>query len=846
MKHQDLIDKLTLEQKCALLSGATAFGTRAMPSIGLPALQFSDGPNGMRHQSDGGNHLGIGESDPATCLPTSVTIADSWDPGLAEACGAALGEEAASMGVADVLGPGLCIKRSPLCGRNFEYFSEDPYLAGKMAAGYVRGIQSRGLAACPKHFAVNSQELRRQASDSVLDERTMREIYLTGFEIVVREAHPKSIMSSYNLVNGTYANENAHLLKDILRKEWGFDGAVVTDWGASNDHVAGVQAGSTLEMPAPGPGSARELVEAVRSGKLSVVDLDARVDEALDLVLSTRPALEDAPRDFDIEAHHTLARRAATEGAVLLKNEPDAEGHALLPLAPRTRVALVGDFAQTPRYQGAGSSQVNATRVENLLECARSCPDLDLVGLAKGFDRHGSPDVTLRDEAVKLARQADVVLFCMGLDEWSESEGIDRSDLCLSQNQVDVLHAVAEANPRVVVLLSAGSAVETPWLSDVRSLLYLGLGGQAGASAALDLVLGRAVPSGKLAETWPVSLKDTPTAGRFPSYGHSAEYREGIYVGYRYYQTAGVPVAFPFGFGLSYTTFAYGNLEVDEHEVSLDINNKGSVTASEVVQVYISLPRHRVFRPQQELKAFQKVELPPHATRHVTIPLDDKAFRFWDVATDSWEVEGGSYEIRVGASCEDIRLTAELQVKGTVDKSPYQGLTGLEPYETGQVQEVSDASFAALLGRPVPEQRIKLDQNLCFRDLTITRSPILMAVGAVMGARERAAMRAGKPDLNTEFVYNMPLRSMAKMTGGVFGMRFVNALVREARGWGLAGIAPAGLALALWGKVGRASEIWFAWVLAPLVLGFLRDGFANKGFVQRLKKQDAASGDVRD
>ena len=444
MKHTDIIQKLNLEQKCALLSGETVFTTRALPGKGIPAITLSDGPNGVRKQAGAADHLGLNPSVPATCFPTSSATACSWDEKLGEAVGEALGEEAAAQEVAVLLGPGLNIQRSPLCGRDFEYFSEDPILAGRMAAAYVRGIQKNGISACPKHFAVNSQELRRMASDSVLDERTLRELYLTGFEIVVKEAKPKTIMTSYNLINGTYANENAHLLQDILRKDWGFDGAVVTDWGGSNDHALGVKNGSTLEMPCPGGDSIRELMKAVQGGKISEADVDARLDEMLELVLSTHAAVEKAPRTFDAAAHHKLARRAAAESIVLLRNEG-----GILPLKPNEKLAVIGDFAETPRYQGAGSSAVNALQVDTLLDSIKADDSgITFVGYASGFERQGAADAEKLEEAVALAKKADTVLLCLGLDELRESEGLDRADMKLAENQQQLLAACRQPERR--------------------------------------------------------------------------------------------------------------------------------------------------------------------------------------------------------------------------------------------------------------------------------------------------------------------------------------------------------------------------------------------------------------
>ena len=786
MRHEDIISRLSLEEKCALLQGGTTFGSWGNDRAGIPAIEFSDGPNGVRHQAGAADHLGLNGSEPATCFPTAVTVANTWDPELGERVGAAMGQEAASQGVDVLLGPGLCIKRNPLCGRNFEYFSEDPYLAGKMAASYVRGIQSNGIAACPKHFAANSQETRRQASDSVLDERTLREIYLTAFEIVVREAHPKTIMSSYNLINGTYANENEHLLKGILRDEWGFDGAVVTDWGGSNDHAAGVAAGSTFEMPAPGLGSVRELMAAVAAGTLDEKDIDERVDEVIDLALAVHPVTAAAAKTFDVDAHHQLAREAAAEGAVLLKNDPDEQGHALLPLAAGTKVALIGDFAQTPRYQGAGSSAVNSTKVDSLLDKIGEC-DLTLVGYEPGFERHGGENASKRTAALELARHADVVILALALDEIAESEGADRLNMRLNENQVELAHAVAEVNPNVVVLLSAGSCVETGWTKDARSVLYCALGGQAGAGAALDVLCGKVNPSGKLTETWPLALADVPSSADFPSDERRAEYREGLYVGYRYFQTAHKPVAYPFGYGLSYTTFAYGNLEASEWDATFTVTNTGTVAGTEVVQLYVAKPDHEVFRPEQELKGFARVTLAPGESKTVTIELGDKAFRYFNDKTGNWEVEGGTYELRVAASSEDVRLTAQVEVAGTDAPNPYEG-RDVSAYEAADVTRVSDAQFEALLGHPVPDDGPAIGRNMCFRDLNHGRSPIFWIVWLVLRGIKGHADKSGHPNLNVLFIWNMPLRALAKMTGGMVNMRMVDALVMEIRGFWIIGI----------------------------------------------------------
>ena len=781
MKHTDIITKLNLEQKCALLSGDTVFTTRGYKNAGVPSITLSDGPNGVRKQAGAADHLGLNPSVPATCFPTAATVACSWDPALGEEIGRAMGEEAAAQEVAVLLGPGLNTKRSPLCGRNFEYFSEDPYLSGKMAAAYVRGIQSEGISACPKHFAVNSQELRRMASDSVVDERTLRELYLTGFEIVVKEAHPKALMSSYNLINGIYANENAHLLQDILREEWGFDGAVVTDWGGSNDHALGVKNGSTLEMPAPGGDAVRELLAAVRSGKITEADVDARLDELLTLVLDTHAAVERHSRSFDADAHHALARRAAGESVVLLKNDD-----ALLPLAEGTRVAVIGDFAETPRYQGAGSSAVNSIKVDTFLDCLNDS-GLHSVGFAPGFDRQGKPDAAKQAEAVALAAEADAVLLCLGLDEIKESEGLDRADMKLADNQIELLQVVREANPNTVVIVNAGASLETPWLAHCKALVYGALGGQAGAGAMVDVLTGKINPGGKLAETWANAYDDTPARDHFAGPGRTVQYREGLYVGYRYYQTAGVPVAFPFGHGLSYTQFAYSDLHADAHSATLTVTNTGDRAGAEIVQLYVAKPNAEIFRPAQELKAFAKVQLAAGESKTVTLTLDDKAFRYWNTRTDSWEVEGGTYELRVGASSADIRLTAAVEVIGTDALNPYAG-KALPHYQSGKVQTVPDAEWETLLGRPIPDDRVKIDRNMTLGELNHGRSPLGWLVWAVLTVLLNASYKKGKPDLNVLFQYNMPLRALAKMTNGAISMGMVDGIVMEVQGFWVIGL----------------------------------------------------------
>ena len=783
MKHQDLISKMTLEEKAALLSGKDVWNTRDYPRLNIPSITCSDGPSGVRRQAGAGDHLGLNASLPATCFPTSATIANSWDEQLGEEVGKALGEEAASQDVNVLLGPGLNIKRSPLCGRNFEYFSEDPYHAGKMAAAYVRGIQSQGLYACPKHFAVNSQELRRMSMNSVLDERTLREIYLTGFEIAVKEGNAKSIMSSYNEVNGVYANESKHLLQEILREEWGFDGIVITDWGGSNDHVKGVAAGSDLEMPAPGLDSARQLLKAINDGTLKMEELDKAVDNLLDAALTLSENAKQKPDGFDAKAHHALALRAAQESAVLLKNTDQ-----LLPLAPKTKVALIGDFAFEPRYQGAGSSMVNATQIDSMEKLIHEY-DLQVIGVNRGYQRDGKEDSALKKAALDLASMADVIIYCFGLDEISESEGMDRNHMRLPQNQIDLLAAIAQVNPNVVGVLSAGSSIEMPWQYCCKAILHGYLYGQAGAGAMLNLLTGKANPSGRLNETYPLRYEDTPAFRNFPSQERNSEYRESLYVGYRYYDTGKIRVQYPFGYGLSYTSFEYSDLKVENEGVTFTLKNTGKYDGAEVAQLYVALPNAKVFRPEKELKGFSKVFLKAGESREIHIPFDDKTFRYWNVSTNRWEIEGGSYQILIGACVSDIRLSGTLQVEGTTSEFPYRA-EEMPSYYSGLVQQVGDGEFEKLLGYSIPNGKWAglLTENDAICQMYYARSGLARFIYRILTNMKKKSEEKGKPDLNILFIYNMPFRGIAKMTNGMVSMDMVHGMVDAVNGHMLRGL----------------------------------------------------------
>ena len=785
MEHRTLTDAndLTLLQAAALLSGASAWDSRAIPAALVPSFVMSDGPHGVRRQLGDADHLGIAESEKATCFPTASALAATWDPDLAREMGEALGLEARGLGVDVLLGPGLNIKRSPLCGRNFEYFSEDPILAGRMAAGLVDGIQSTGTAACPKHFAVNSQELRRMASDSIVDERTMREIYLTGFEIVCRDAGPRVIMSSYNLVNGTHAHENRHLLTDILRDEWGFDGMVVSDWGGCTDAVGAVRAGGSLEMPAPGLEDARRIVAAVKAGELEASDVYARAQEVVN-VASASAGLP-APTPYDVDEHHKLATRIASEAITLLRNEDD-----LLPLSAGTRVALIGDLADTPRFQGSGSSQVNPTRVEaprELLEAqGEDARGLVAAGYARGYERHGGTSDALIAEAVDLAKSADVALVYVGLDELAESEGLDRPHMRLPEGQDRLIEAVVAANPHTVVVLTGGASVEMPWAGSVPALVNGYLTGQGGAAAMLDVLTGAVNPSGRLAETYARSYEDHPTAAWYPATGPLSYYREGPFVGYRYFTTAGIDVAFPFGYGLSYSRFEYSDLEVDQEGATLTVTNTSERDGADVVQLYVSAPGG-VFGPSRELKGFAKVEVPAGGSVRVTIPFDRYTFRHWETSRGAWETEAGTWTIYVGPNVEDTPLSATLDVEGT---TPPPIDPALGHYLSADVAGITNGEFAVLLGRTIPTAHPtdEITASDPMSELIRAKSWLARLAGRKLHADKAKADAKGDPDLNVHFALNMPLGSIAKFTNGAVSADMIDAAVEVINGHFLRGV----------------------------------------------------------
>lgn len=711
-----LLAELTLAEKASLTSGSSFWYTAPVERLGIPRVMVSDGPHGLRAQPGEGDHVGLGGSLPATCFPTASAVASSWDPDLLRRIGEALAQEARACNLSVILGPGINMKRSPLCGRNFEYFSEDPFLAGELGVGIVDGIQSRGVGTSVKHYAANNQETDRLRVDAQVDERTLREIYFPAFERIVRACQPWTIMCSYNKVNGLSASENPWLLTTVLREEFGFEGLVVSDWGAVYHRVPAVKAGLDLEMPPNLPRSPRQVVAAVEAGELEEPVLDARVRAVLALVDKGMGVLE-LDESFDADEHHRLARAAAAESVVLLKNE-----NSILPLSREGRVAVIGEFARTPRFQGAGSSQVNPTKVENALDELTAA--FGEVSFAAGYGiGETSADDALRAEAVEAATAADTVIMLIGLPGADESEGFDRTHMRLPANQIAALHAVAAANPQLVVVLVNGATVELgEVVPHARALVEAWLGGQAAGGAIADVLSGAVNPSGRLAETVPNRLQDNSSYLNFPGDSRVVRYGEGLFIGYRGYDAADLEVAFPFGFGLSYTTFALSDLDVTvtgsaaedtlAAEVTVTVANTGTVAGAEVVQVYVRDVECSVARPVRELKGFAKVALEPGESRQVTIALDQRAFSFWSELLGRWVVKAGEFAIEVGQHSRDLPLVRTVAVDApsiapplTADSTLHEWMAdprGLalikEAVAAGQHDPTRDAELVAIIG----------------------------------------------------------------------------------------------------------------------------------------------------
>jgi len=773
---QDIIAQMTLEEKASLCSGLNFWYLKGIERLGVPSIMVTDGPHGLRKQAGDADHVGLNESVPATCFPTASALAATWDRDLVYEEGKALGEECRQEKVGVILGPGVNIKRSPLCGRNFEYFSEDPYLTGEIAKSHINGVQSQGVGTSLKHYAVNNQEYRRMTIDTIVDDRTLREIYLTGYEIAVKEAQPWTVMCSYNKINGTYACENNYLMTDILKEEWGHQGLVVTDWGAMNERVAALKAGVELEMPGTQSGNDERIVAAVKAGALDETILDRAVERILTLIFKAHATLS---HDFsyDRQAHHALARRIAGEGAVLLKNDG-----TILPLRPNAKIALIGRFAKEPRYQGAGSSLMVPTQLDNIHDELIKLVGEASVMYAPGYTEKGDvADETLIQEAMDLAGKADVVVLCAGLTDMYEVEGIDRPHMKMPPGHNALIQRLAAAHHNVVVVLSNGSPVEMPWINDVPAVLEGYLGGQAGAGGIVDILTGRVNPSGKLAETFPLKLEDTP-AHPYPGGPSLIEYRESIYVGYRYYDAVKENVLFPFGHGLSYTKFEYRALEAKKAQgpekeavvITFNVKNIGNVTGKEIAQVYVRDVESTPFRPEQELKGFAKVELQPGEEKEVSITLGRRAFAFYDIGCRDWIVESGDFEILVGASSRDIRLTTTVRVDSDTQAASATDREKLAVYfNFPKGADVTQAQFEALLGYPVPPNEGPRIGNYTLN------TPIGEMSGSFIGrqlfnmlSKNIKVMIKDKEDTPTglmmkSMMHEMPLRSMLMMGGSM-------------------------------------------------------------------------------
>lgn len=785
MKHPEIIKKMSLEQKAAFVSGFDYWHLEEAPALGLPKIMITDGPHGLRKQnkdkkaSDG---IGLGNSVPATCFPPASTSSCSWDEDLLRQEGEALGEECLKEEVSTILGPGTNIKRSPVCGRNFEYFSEDPYLAGKCSANLVNGVQSKGVGTSLKHFACNSQEAFRMVINEVIDERTMRELYLTAFEICVKEAQPWTIMNSYNRINGVYASQNEWLQEKVLRDEWGFKGLIVTDWGASVDRIPGLKNGTDLEMPSSGTLNTQKIIAAVKSGELDEAILDKRVDNVVDLIVKSKPALE-KKHTYDVEAHHKLAQKVAEGSMVLLKNDG-----GVLPLKKGQKIAVIGEMAKAPRFQGAGSSVINPTKLDNAYD-ELSKLGVDMI-YAQGYEKSKDEvNEAMFTEAVKAAEKADVAVVFAGLTEAFEGEGYDRLNIEMPDCHNQLIARIVKANPNTVVVLAGGSVVHMPWVNDVKALLNSGLGGQAGGAAVANILTGAVNPSGKTSETYPLEFSDNPTYGNYPGGPVTSEHRESVYIGYRYYDKADKQVLFPFGYGLSYTTFEYSDIKLsadsikdtDTVKVSFKIKNTGSVDGAEVAQVYVADKESTIFRPVKELRAFKKVFLKAGEKKEVSVELSKRAFAFYNVKLGDWMVETGEFDILVGASSRDIKLTATMTVTSTVNAEIPDYRESAPAYYTADLNAMKGAQFEAVYGQklpdPNPDTNKKIDLYCCLNDARHTKwgGRICRLIENIMSKMGSDANGDGK--MLAAMATQIPIRNFIAMSMGVMSEPMAQGLL---------------------------------------------------------------------
>ena len=760
-----IVQDMSLQEKSSFASGKDFWHLEASGRHDLPSIMVTDGPHGLRKQNKSSDHVGLNVSVPATCFPTAVALACSWNTDLLEQVGNAIGQECVAEEVTVLLGPGMNIKRHPYCGRNFEYFSEDPLLSGKLAAALINGVQKNGVGTSVKHYAVNNQEKGRMIIDAVVDERTLREIYLRGFEIAVKEAQPWTVMCAYNRVNGTYCSEHEYLLNTILRDEWGFEGLVITDWGATNDRAEGIRTGLDLEMPSSGGINDRLVEAAVSNGELDENLLDQAIARNVALSLLGKD-LSQNRKAVDLDANHELAKHVAAECTVLLKNDKQT-----LPLNSEQSIALIGSFAEHPRYQGTGSSQVKPTTLDNSLNRFKQIADQ--VEYARGYDpKSAAEDPVLIAEATGIAQQCDVAVVYVGLPPIYESEGFDRTHLELPEQHHRLVEAVCEANPNTVVVLSNGSPVAMRWVSKPKAILEGYLGGQAGGSAWVDVLFGLREPGGRLAETFPIAVSDVPSDRYFPGDLRQVQYREGLYVGYRYFDSAQRDVLFPFGHGLSYTDFEFGELEIHQAEnqtfqVSLDVRNTGNRAGSEVVQLYVHDVAASVYRPEQELRAFSKVHLDPGTSERVMLTLTADAFNFYDPNQMKWVIEAGEFELRVGRSSREILRTHTINVQSDDVITTKR----LGPKLSGTLLITDDETFESMLGTPIPTSEASRPFHMNSSIQEIRES----LVGAQIAKRVVAAFTAnmgGQSNDETlqkmfeEMASNMPLRSLALFSQG--------------------------------------------------------------------------------
>ncbi|MCC8016193.1 MAG: glycoside hydrolase family 3 C-terminal domain-containing protein [Clostridiales bacterium] len=785
MKHPEIIEKMSLEQKAKFVSGYDYWHLEEAPDLGLPKIMITDGPHGLRKQNTdkkSSNGIGLGNSVPSTCFPPACTSACSWDEELLKEEGEALAEECLQEKVSVILGPGTNIKRSPVCGRNFEYFSEDPLLAGKMSANLINGCQSKGVGNSLKHFACNSQEAFRMVVNEVIDERAIREIYFPAFEIAVKESQPWTVMNSYNRINGVYASQNDWLQNKVLRDEWGFKGLVVTDWGASVDRVPGLENGTDLEMPSSGTLNTQRIIDAVKDGSLDEEVLNERVDNVVDLILKSKPALENSKK-FDVEAHHQKARKVAQGSMVLLKNSDN-----ILPLKSSQKIAVIGELAKSPRFQGAGSSVINPTKLDNAFDKLKEL-GAD-VTYSQGYEK-GKDEINnaLVSSAVSEAKSADVAVVFVGLTEEFEGEGYDRVNIDMPKSHNSLVSEIAKANPNTIVVLAGGSVVYIPWINEVKALLNSGLGGQAGGSAVADILMGIVNPSGKTAETYPIKFSDNPTYGNYPGGPVVSEHKESLYIGYRYYDTAEKDVLFPFGYGLSYTTFEYSDMKLSSKEindtemlkVSFKIKNTGERNGAEIAQIYVSDKESTVFRPKKELRAFTKVFLKAGEEKEVSIELGKRAFAYYNVNIGDWHVETGEFEIMAAASSRDIRLTETVNVISSVAAEIPDLRAEAPAYYKAALDEIDDAQWSAVYGQKLParerDQSKPIDLYCCLNDARHTKWG-----GRICGLIEKIMSKMGSAEngdgkMLAAMATQIPIRNFIQMSMGVFSPDMADGLL---------------------------------------------------------------------